>query len=391
MEITLTEQGLRDLAEGAAVLGTGGGGDPHIGHQLVLQQLRAGRKVRIIGVDELPDDALVLPSAMMGAPTVFIEKLPSGRGNITALRALEKHLGRTAAATMPTESGGLNSMIPLLLGAQLDLPIVDADGMGRAFPELQMETWNVHGVSGSPMAIASDHGDVCLIDTGSDNIRMERRARAMTIEMGGAAYICDYPMDAATVRRTSIPGTLTLAMKIGAALRQARARHYDPFQALTAALADTIYSHGLLLFAGKVVDVDRRTVAGFARGTVTLDDQGEQMTLTFQNEHLIAYRNGQVAAIVPDLICTLNSETGAPVTTEALRYGQRLSIFAISTPDLMRTPAALDCFGPTAFGLTEPYTPLERLAAPAPTGEHNPGTALEPVTPAGLRAHPGAR
>jgi hypothetical protein len=27
----------------------------------------------------------------------------------------------------------------------------------------------------------------------------------------------------------------------------------------------------------------------------------------------------------------------------------------------MRTPDALDCFGPAAFGLTDPYTPVEHL------------------------------
>lgn len=372
MGYELTVEGLRDLAEGAAVLGTGGGGDPYIGRLLVEQQLRAGRGIRVIGVDELPDDALVLPSAMMGAPTVFVEKAPSGAGNVIALRALEGHLGRTAAATMPIECGGINSMMPLLLGAQTGLPVVDADGMGRAFPELQMETFAVYGVPGSPMSIASDHGDSGIIDA-VDNRRMERLARAMTVEMGGAAYICDYPMDAATVRRTAIPGTLSLAMKLGAALRVARAEHADPFERLSEALAGTIYTHGIVLFTGKVVDVDRRTTGGFARGTVTLaanDDPADEMVITFQNEHLIARRGGRVAAIVPDLICTLNSETGRPVTTEALAYGQRLAVYAISTPGLMRTPEALACFGPEAFGLSEPYIPVEQL-----TGEPSPSPA----------------
>ncbi|MBB3724153.1 hypothetical protein FHR33_000013 [Nonomuraea dietziae] len=366
----LTVATLRDLAEGAAVLGTGGGGDPYIGRLLVERQLREGRRVTIIPIDELPDDALVLPSAMMGAPTVFVERPPSGRGNVAALRALEEHLGRTAAATMPIECGGLNSMMPLLLGAQLGLPVIDADGMGRAFPELQMETFAVYGVPGSPMSIASDHGDVAIIDA-LDNVRMERLARVMTVEMGGAAYICDYPMDAATVRRTAVPGTLTLGMRIGAALRTARERHEDPFDALTAALAGTIYTHGLILFRGKVVDIDRRTVDGFARGHVTLaalDDPGDQLRITFQNEHLVARRDGEVVAIVPDLICTLNTDTGAPVTTEALAFGQRLTVYAISTPDIMRTPAALDCFGPAAFGLPDPYTPVEQLTAGTQVG-----------------------
>ncbi|MGA5761625.1 DUF917 domain-containing protein [Nonomuraea bangladeshensis] len=364
----LTLEDVRDLAEGAALLGTGGGGDPYIGRMLVERQLRAGRRIHVIGVDELPDDALVLPSAMMGAPTVFVEKLPSGDGNLAALRALERHLGRSAAATMPIECGGLNSMMPLLLAAQADLPVVDADGMGRAFPELQMETFAVYGVPGSPMSIASDHGDVGIVEA-VDNRRMEHLARALTVQMGGAAYICDYPMDAATVRRTAIPGTLTLARRLGATLRRARQEHADPFAALSATLADTIYTHSRVLFAGKVIDVDRRTVDGFARGRVTLADaadDGDTLEIVFQNEHLVARRGGRVLAIVPDLICTLNSETGTPVTTEALSYGQRLTVFAISTPPIMRTPEALEVFGPAAFGLHEPYTPVEDLNQPMP-------------------------
>jgi uncharacterized protein len=358
----LTAADVRDLARGAAVLGTGGGGDPYIGRLLVEQQLREGRRIRVIPVDELPDDALVLPAAMMGAPTVFVEKIPGGDGNVAALRALEDHLGARAAATMPIECGGINSMMPLLLGAQLDLPVIDADGMGRAFPELQMETFHVYGVPGSPMAIASEHGDTAVVET-EDNLRMEWLARGLTIRMGGAAYICDYPMDARTVRRTAIPGTLSLCLAVGRTLRAARAEHRDPFAALADALSTTLYAHGKVLFRGKVIDVERRTVEGFARGHVTVEafDGADRLVITFQNEHLVARLNGDVRAIVPDLICTLDSETAEPITTEALRYGQRITVFTISTPDVMRTDAALDAFGPAAFGLDEPYVPVEEL------------------------------
>ena len=43
--------------------------------------------------------------------------------------------------------------------------------------------------------------------------------------------------------------------------------------------------------------------------------------------------------------------TAEPITTETLRYGQRVTVVGISTPALMRTPAALAMFGPAAFGL----------------------------------------
>jgi DUF917 family protein len=181
--------------------------------------------------------------------------------------------------------------------------------------------------------------------------------------MGGASYVSMYPMTAAEVRRTAIPGTLGLAQAIGRTLREAREAHRDPFAALTEMLGSTIYRHGSVLFRGKVVDVERRTVEGFARGTATLESftGTDRLQLTFQNEHLVARTDGEVRAIVPDLICTLDSETGMPVTTESLRYGMRITVYTISTPELMRTPRALETFGPAAFGLPDAYVPVEDL------------------------------
>ena len=39
---------------------------------------------------------------------------------------------------MPVETGGINSFAPLIAGAKVGLPVMDADGMGKAFPELQV-------------------------------------------------------------------------------------------------------------------------------------------------------------------------------------------------------------------------------------------------------------
>src|SRR3954465_14616803 len=113
MSWTLDREHLKDLARGAAVLGTGGGGDPTIGRLLVEQAMAEGGRVTLLDPDEVDDDALIVPTAMMGAPTVMIEKLPAGDEAVAALRALEAHLGRAADATMPIECGGINSMIPL--------------------------------------------------------------------------------------------------------------------------------------------------------------------------------------------------------------------------------------------------------------------------------------
>src|SRR3954451_3841033 len=74
---TIGSDDLADLARGAALLGTGGGGDPHVGRLLAEAALREHGPVTLVDVDEVPEDAVVLPVAMMGAPTVMVGKRPS--------------------------------------------------------------------------------------------------------------------------------------------------------------------------------------------------------------------------------------------------------------------------------------------------------------------------
>jgi DUF917 family protein len=363
MPTELAVQDLHDLARGAAFLGTGGGGDPYIGRLMVERAMAEGGRVVVLSLDEVDDNAFIIPTAMMGAPTVMVEKIPRGDEAVIALQALEGYLGRKATATMPIECGGINSTMPLVVGARLGLPVVDADGMGRAFPELQMETFHVYGVPGTPMAIADEHGDSAIVLAG-DNQKMEWLARGITIRFGGSAHIAEYSMDGRTVKRVSVPGTLSLGIRIGRCLREARERHRDPFQALIELLADTPYRYGRVIFAGKVVDVLRRTTAGFASGraTVAALDGDAKLQLTFQNEHLVARVDGEVRGIVPDLICVLDVDTAEPITTEALRYGQRVKVMVVSTPEIMRTPEALAVFGPHAFGLDHDFQPIESFA-----------------------------
>ena len=360
----LDSQDLADLAVGAAFLGTGGGGDPYVGRVRVQRCLDEGLFVDLLDPDELADDAFVIPTAMMGAPTVLVEKIPSGEEAIFSLRRLEKRLGRTATATMPIEIGGINSTIPLLVGARLGLPVVDADGMGRAFPQLQMETFGVYGISACPMVVSNEWGDCAVIET-PDNEMMEWLSRGVAIRMGGCAYIAEYPMTGAEVKRTAIPRTLTLAIEVGRVLRLAKAARRDPFDALLSFLAGTLYEYGRIIFSGKVSDIARETTNGWSMGRARIEGFAPWsglMEIEIQNENLIARIDGRVAAIVPDLICVMDSETAEPITTEGLRYGQRVTVLAVSVPAIMRTPEALAVFGPACFGLPEAYTPIEDIA-----------------------------
>lgn len=350
-------ENLEDLAVGAAVLGTGGGGDPYIGKLMAIQAIREYGPVQLIDVNELHDDALVVPSAMMGAPTVMVEKIPSGQEIIHAFESLQEYLGRKIDATVSIEAGGLNSTTPFGVAAQMGIPLVDADGMGRAFPEIQMVTCTMGGVSATPMALADEKGNSAILNT-INNRWTETFSRTITVDMGASAMIALYAMSGKQVKETMVPQTISLAETIGRSIREARAKHNDPVQTVLE------LTRGYEIFKAKIGDVERRTVAGFARGEATfhgIDEYaGSTMVLHFQNEHLVAIQDGEIVVSVPDLITVLDIETGEPITTEGLRYGFRVVVLGMPCTPKWRTPAGLELVGPRYFGYDIDFVPVEQ-------------------------------
>jgi DUF917 family protein len=352
-------ENLEDIALGAAVLGTGGGGDPYIGKLMAIDAIRKYGPVQLVAPDEIPDDSFVATAAMMGAPTVMVEKLPKGGEIVDAFLALQTYLDRKIDYTTSAEAGGINSTTPFTVAARLGIPMVDADGMGRAFPEIQMVTPTMYGIAATPMAIADEKGNASIINT-MNNRWTERLARTICIEMGTTAMIASYSMTGRQLKDTMVAGTLTRAERIGQTIRQARQQHQNPIEAVRSVVG------GFELFRGKIADVQRRTETGFARGESTIHGtdawDGSQLTLRFQNEHLLAIRDDQVVASVPDLITILDAETAEPVTTEGLRYGFRVVVLGIPCDPKWRTPDGLALVGPRYFNYDIDYVPVEQLA-----------------------------
>ena len=167
----VSETDLDAIEIGAAILGTGGGGNPYIGKLRCRLQLQQGRRIKVIPIDELSDDALVVSLGGIGAPVVGIEKLRQGEECLRAVRALEDNLGCKVDALISSEIGGANSMEPMLTAAQAAIPVVDGDGMGRAFPEMQMCTWSIYGHQSTPSAMADEKGNIVIIKNTSDHLK----------------------------------------------------------------------------------------------------------------------------------------------------------------------------------------------------------------------------
>jgi DUF917 family protein len=343
---------------GAAILGTGGGGNPYIGKLRCREELKKGRRIPVIPLAELPNDALVVSLGGIGAPVVGVEKIEEGEECLRALRALEKELGVKVDALISAEIGGANSMEPMLTAAQAGLPVVDGDGMGRAFPEMQMCTWSIYGHREAPAAMADEKGNIVIIRNTPDDVWLERIARSVVVAMGAAAGLATQPMRGDFVKRAAVPNTITQALNLGRAVLQAHRTNSDPVQTVIDK------ERGKLLMTGKIVDLQRHLKGGFAVGHITLEGfgnfLGDNGRIDLQNEFLVFWRNKMVEVCTPDLIVVLDSDTGLPITTEMLRYGQRVAVLGLPAHPLMRSPEALKVVGPTAFGYSEiTFNPME--------------------------------
>ncbi len=315
---------------GASVYGSGGGGDSELGKSIAMDMLRRHGSVPMIDIDSLLPDDLVVPVALVGAPTVAIEKFASMQQFVGALAAVEKTLGRKASVLMCTEADGLNSTLAFAVASQVGLPLLDGDLIGRAFPELQM-------------ALCDDRGNTVVMDTVAHQ-HSERFLRSLLGDMGGSAGAVLCPMTGVQAKLVANPGSLTKLREAGDTILAARQDKRDPVTALVQFLG------ARRLFEGKVIDVHRATTGGQNHGTTTLvgfhSEGHRRCHVRFRNEFLIAEVDGAVVATTPDLMAMLDVDTGEPITAERVRDGLRVTLIGFPCHPKWSTTAGIELAGP---------------------------------------------
>jgi DUF917 family protein len=88
------------------------------------------------------------------------------------------------------------------------------------------------------------------------------------------------------------------------------------------------------------------------------DDRGRCLRVEAGHEFLAVLEDGEVRATTPDIITLFDVYSGDTVSTDSLRYGQRVVVLALPCPELWLQPAGLELVGPRAFGLDLDYHPL---------------------------------
>jgi len=348
MTIPITPDDIEALAVGSWILGTGGGGSPYLGLLNMRRLYAEGHRVELMSPLDLADDDRVAVVSNMGAPLVGQERLADSRNIARAVAMQEEYSGEKFRAVMSLEIGGGNGIQPLMAAAHLGLPVVDADLMGRAYPEAQMTSVAVGDLRPYPCALYDPRGLESIVTNVPSWKWMERVSRKICVEMGSIASTCKAPRTGREVKDWGIHFTVSKAIGIGRRVLETTRRHEDPI----AAILDE--AQGKQLFRGKVVDIARRATEGFLRGRCVIDgldeDRGVRLEIAFQNEWVVAWRDSEPIAMSPDLICVLDTVSGNAFGTETIRYGMRVTVVALPAPDVFLTPKGLEHVGPRAFG-----------------------------------------
>lgn len=383
----ISETDLNWITIGCYILGTGGGGSPYSTMLRVRGILRAGGTVRVVSPDDLKDDDQVGSGGGAGSPTVGIEKLSADEMMDAQNGLYDLFKGGRATHVIPLEIGGSNGLQGLVLGASsnMNVPCVDGDWMGRAYPTKWQTTPVVFGereIVFAPVCVADGNGNALYMPTATSDLKVEQVIRSALSQMGSSVGTADAPVTGEETRRWAVEHTISLSWRIGREV--ARARKENRVDNVAESIIDAVGGSetGRVLFKGKIVGVERKLWNGHVYGEVIIEGTEAQYSgkvkIPFKNENIAAIRmhdgeesktgeerNEDVLAIVPDLVSVIDAQNGEAIGTPEYRYGLLVLVIGITASERWTSPKGIEIGGPNAFGLHHlTYKPLGKFVKP---------------------------
>ena len=355
---------LMDILQGCALLGTGGGGELSEGIAFIDEALAAGKTFKLVSLDEVPTGKVVCTPYMLGAISPLSEKeelayqqLPKNGSHsiLTAYERLLEHTGESIYGTICCELGGSNTAVSFYLAAMFDGYIIDADPAGRAVPEITHSTYYLNNLPAAPIVTANEFGECFICENVVDDLRAESVVRALAKVSRNDIAAIDHVLPIEQIKGAVIPGTISKALKLGQAMREAKASHKD----LAHVIAEK--ASGFVAFKGIVTAYNFETKDGFTLGQVCLSGtttyKDQELVIDVKNENMLARLNANIFATIPDLICCIDSESGEPITNPNYSDGMAVTVIILPAPKEFTTTKGLSVFGPAYIGLELEYRP----------------------------------
>jgi uncharacterized protein len=275
--------------------------------------------VRLVGLDELDPDALIITATAVGAPG-FANWAIRPRDAIDAARKLIAHLDKLPAGVICGHVPGFNAW---MVAAALGLDYVDAASNGRGHPTVKM--------GGMGLASQLDRSITQVACSGSrvernqltfmaegDIVRTSNVLRQAAVVNGGLIYAARGPLSAAFVGENGAPGAISFQLGLGRAMLKA--------QGADRVRATVDFLGGELLLEGEVIENTVTYGGGFDLGQMRVRGKAGDVVLGVYNEFMTADVNGNRVATFPDMIGSFDPATGDVVSISESKAGTRLAV-----------------------------------------------------------------
>lgn len=364
-----TRQEVEDFVRGCTFFGTGGGGLPQNGIVSLMSEIEAGREIGWVDIKEINDNEVSVCPFLMGSIAPLNEATIKEMKDFGLIDSLNEEKERLAKAVIelglymnkkfdvivPIELGGANTAAALAVASQLGLKAVDGDYTSRAIPEIVQITPCYNGNSILPIASVDEWGNVCIIKESVNPRVTERMGKLISVAGYGLAGQAGLVLSADEMSEVLIPGTLTECYEIGKLMRESK----EAGRNIENEIAE--FTDGYVLGKGVISNKEDYDGKGYYWGTVTVECDDYILKYWFKNENHVVWKDDQPFISSPDLIITLDLETGEPVPNPLSYIGQKVAILGIPCKKELRRQECYDVLTPKYFGFDIDYIPIETV------------------------------
>lgn len=409
----LSREELLSFTRGAQALAAGGGGVRPLEEdieKMVDEALAQGKEFKLITLEEIPDDAVVLSGILTGGDTRMEQKLRwmnqpgllaasggvlrTGFNSMTFIHDQIRLKDKTFAplnswSELPgpewadaglerlNELIGEKKVFSSLIGEinQMQIrsiigypdkgwPIIDATASGhRAVPESSITSLNIHDVPLCPVVITTNWGDLLVLEKTLSWQRAEEIVEGISTYSGGNAG-GPLAVEGKVMKKVAIPGGISFTIKIGKAMARAVESGDDPIEAMINASDGWAYK----VFEGEITALLLEPKYGFLYGYSLLkgagDWAGHHLKIWFKNENHITWLDEKPYITSPDGINIIDPETGWGLANSwpaEWEYGRKVVVVGVRAEDIWRTEKGLRLLGPKHFDSDIPYRPIEEI------------------------------
>jgi hypothetical protein len=411
----LTKEDIQDYTIGSTILSTGGGGvAPSLERvgKMVDNVHDAGKKIKIIELGEVPDDAIIFshvgtgggvrsemkekwffwsrarrqrdPKYSMDRAKVMREiikhadrewcplntwsKLPGQDNSIgTGTEKGEKRLAELAGGDPLTElhfevSPGFARLV--CKHAMVDRPYIDATAAGsRAAPEIGQNCFNLGNVKPTPAVFGTTLGDLIVVEDILCFQRLEEILEGIST-YSGASTRGIHQVSVQDMKKYAFPGVESLVMKVGKQVREAKKKGKSTVDATLNSLGD----RGFKLFEGQIMNYWQDDKYGFIWGMAKIlgtgDYEGHDLKIWYKNENHVTWLDGKPWVTSPDCINVVDPETGwglANFWPAEWETGRPVTVLGVEIEQEWETPMGLKIFGPQHFRWDIEHVPIREL------------------------------